>query len=350
MARNRAFLHIGLAKTGTKSIQFALARRRSRLLQGGWIFPTQGTTTNRSGHHALAWRLQGDSHLHPALRRFDLDAFKQLVANSAEQNLIVSSEELAALSREADIRALLDIFQTHDVFVIAYIREQAEFMNSFYAQILEELDYTQTIDQFVAKEIDSFNYGRWLSNWKEILGHRFIVRPFDPMEFPSGDVVHDFAQVLGIEDLLKPLSGIRENTHNNPLQTAVLLGFSRLLADRGEHWERYSPKHRQLRAVVTSILEDPELKSQETYWGLDAELVARIRDHYAESNREFFLSTLGRTFEFSSHRSHRKQQSVCYEDLPQELRTKLERKLLEALSNNESSAEAAPANLSASEQ
>ena len=58
-ATNRAhriiWLHIGVHKTGTTSIQTALARHRDLLRTHGVYVPKAGTVDRCSGHHAIAW-------------------------------------------------------------------------------------------------------------------------------------------------------------------------------------------------------------------------------------------------------------------------------------------------------
>ena len=140
MGRKRAFIHIGLAKTGTKSIQFALAQRRSKLERAGWIYPRQGTTTNRSGHHGFAWYLGQATHEHPGLKRFDIAAFNAAVASANDKNIIISSEGLSALSSsEEGIRSLVEHFPDHEIVVVTYVREQADLVNSRYGEILSDL-------------------------------------------------------------------------------------------------------------------------------------------------------------------------------------------------------------------
>ena len=336
MAQNCAFIHIGLAKTGTKSIQFALAQRRGKLDRAGWFYPNEGTTTNRSGHHGLAWYLQRASHRHPALQKFDAAAFKSAIAAASNRNVIISSEELGSISNDATaVQSLLAMFPAHEVFVVVYVREQAELINSLYAQLLKDLGYPDEIGKFAARTLalDRFNYSTLLNNWKRFLGKRLIVRPFDARELRMGDVVSDFAALLGIEDVLKPLPNERMNTQYNPLQVAVLIGLARLLARRGERWEALSDRHRHIRRLVADILEDSELAMPESYWGLGPVAVRNVRDHYSASNSAFFLGTLGRTFEFSAIEKKKRRNVVAYSHLPTELRKRLEARLIEGLTS-----------------
>ena len=335
MESKRAFIHIGLAKTGTKSIQFALAQRRSKLSQAGWVFPLEGTSSNRGGHHGLAWHLQGASHQHPALRRFDVCSFRCAIAAAAGQNIVISSEELSLLRDESAIRSLLSLFPTHEVYVVAYVREQAELLNSLYVETLELLDCLETVGGFVARDlsVDGQNYQRIFRVWRNLLGRRLVVRPFDPDELRGGDVVKDFAALLEIEEALHPLPIDHKNVRLNPLQVASLLGFAQNLVTSGQTWSLFSERHRHLRTLIADILNDPDLAMAESYWGIGAVWVQRIREHYRASNAAFFAEVTGAPFCFSAARRVKRRNAVAYRTLAADLRTRLERKLLDGLQN-----------------
>jgi hypothetical protein len=333
MERKRAFIHIGLAKTGTKSIQLALAQRRSKLARAGWVFPKEGST-NRSGHHGFAWYLEGATHQHPGLQRFDLATFKAAIVASDDKNIIISSEGLSALSaNEKRIRSLLSYFPNHDVVAIAYVREQAQLVNSFYGEFLSNLADPGPIEAFATRALqqDLYNYLRYFRLWKMLLGKNLIVRPYDLAELKDGDIVEDFAQLLEIGPALKPYPIDRQNTGNNVLQVAVLIGLIRRLSDMKQHWEPYSPKHRHLKAVVTGILSDPDLQGAEPYWGLDSTWAQQLRQHYKETNEAFFLEMLQRKFEFGAVGTPRRYNAITYQDLAPGLRTRLEDMLIAGL-------------------
>lgn len=332
MAFKRVFIHIGLAKTGTKSIQFALARRRRKLARSGWVYPVEGTTNSRSGHHAFAWFIQGATHDHPGLKRFDILAFRAAVAAAKDQNLIISSETLSVFSRHEDcIHRLLGHFPDHEVTVIAYAREQADLVNSRYGEILSDLTDPGPIDVFAARlqEGDILNYPRYFSIWKQVLGSRLIVRPFDPAEFEGGNLIVDFAHLLQIAPILAPYPSEHINAGYNVLQAAMLIGLVRHLSQGPRRWERHSDLHRQLRRTVAGILTDPALQDAESYWGLSAERTGGIRDHFRESNAAFFSAALGKTFEFSATHRLRRCNALAYEDLPLALRQRAEQLLQE---------------------
>lgn len=336
MTRMRAVIHIGLAKTGTKSVQFAFAQRRSKLMRAGWLFPREGTTNNRSGHHGLAWYLQGASHHHPALRTFDPVAFGEMISAAGDCNLLISSEGLSTLAAdETAIQSLLDLFGNHDVTVIAYVREQSELLNSYYAQILKDLTYPGSMHEFLDRTMagDQFNYVKLFRPWRRTMGSRLIVRPFERQELQGGDVVTDIAGLLGVDDAIRPLPKDRKNEKASPLQVAVLTGIITMLADSGETWGPYSARHRHLRKVVADILGDPELSSGDAYWGMDPDWADRVRAHYAASNAHFFSEILGRHFTFSAATRHRQCNAVTYGELSQGLRRKIEDRLRDGLAS-----------------
>ena len=54
----RIFLHIGLHKTGSTTIQAFLKKNQSILLEHGYFFPQTGLRNEYyGGHHNLAWLL-----------------------------------------------------------------------------------------------------------------------------------------------------------------------------------------------------------------------------------------------------------------------------------------------------
>jgi hypothetical protein len=268
------------------------------------------------------------------LKRFDVAAFKTAIVSAENKNIVISSEGLSALSnKEQRIQSLLEYFPNHEVVVIAYVREQADLINSRYGEILGNLNDPGSVDDFAARiqEADLFNYPRFFRIWKRLLGPNLIVRPFDLAELKGRDIVEDFADQLQIAAILKPYPAEHKNTGNNVLQTAMLAGLVQILSESKQRWEPYSELHRRLRRTISSILDDQELQGAESYWGLSAERTKSLRDHYRESNATFFSEWLGKPFEFSSVSRQRRCNAIAYGDLPAALRNRSERILMRAL-------------------
>lgn len=309
--RRCAVIHIGMPKTGTKSIQFALAQRRSKLAKAGWRYPLSGTTFNRGGHHALAWYLSGEKFDEPSLSRFTSIAFESEISDNLD--IIVSSEVFFYFGQREDlIRSLLSLFAGREVFVVVYLREQADFLNSMYVETLKDLYFGGSIGFFAEHrlQVDCDNYHELLRKWRELLNDRLIVRPF------GGNSVQDFSGLLGIDAVLQPLPTERRNQVKTIAQVAVLIQFIRTLKTRGESWEHMSERHRHFRKLASKLLDDCELKSYEPYWGLGAARVRSIRDRYREAN-----ATLG--LAFSNIDEIPKRNAIVFSDLPMALRQRM---------------------------
>lgn len=126
----RLWLHAGLHKTGTTSLQSFLAERRDQLASRSLLYVRAGTNQYLDGNHNIAWELTGD-------RRFELDTG---VLEEAAQEIddfdgdaILSSEDFESLlHRPAGFDPLLrhELLRGHQVCVVVYLRNQAEYLAS----------------------------------------------------------------------------------------------------------------------------------------------------------------------------------------------------------------------------
>jgi hypothetical protein len=55
------FLHIGVYKTGSSSIQWALYSQRAALAERGYLYPASGVVPALFGHHNIAAEIVGTS-------------------------------------------------------------------------------------------------------------------------------------------------------------------------------------------------------------------------------------------------------------------------------------------------
>jgi hypothetical protein len=115
-------LHIGLHKTGTSSLQFALFQLRNELQQLGWSYPGLNGSL---AHHQLRRDL--------AMQKTSgvVSKFREYVLNSGFQNFIISSEGFDVFTPD-QIRATRDFFKGLglETKVIYFIRNQADMLES----------------------------------------------------------------------------------------------------------------------------------------------------------------------------------------------------------------------------
>ena len=125
------YLHVGLAKTGTTSIQNALQKRKAALAEQGVLFPGDRHHDQRlAAYDLLGRRIQGeDTDRVPG-------AFRRLVEeiDGYDGRSVVVSEELLALARPAQVRRLARALRAHRLFVVVGVRDLSRTLVSAWQQ------------------------------------------------------------------------------------------------------------------------------------------------------------------------------------------------------------------------
>lgn len=190
-----ALIHIGTRKTGTTSIQEALANAGRHLGTVG--YPLVGS--DRDQNRIISLYLAHDElpitwkDLDPSLNRcFNRVFFEQL---NLRREVVISAEALSAWFQPASIRRLRLDFEKAGFSrfcIVLYIRDPADYYLSYTQQMLKS-----TFDCAPAGEhpgIFRYQFRRIAETWEEIFPGNLIVR-----KYPScadGDVVRDFADIL----------------------------------------------------------------------------------------------------------------------------------------------------------
>ncbi len=220
----KLYLHIGIPKTGSTSIQHFLQKNTHPLSrQGVAIFPpvgsamSPGTIAAAVGNpHVLSLYADAphfpDTPPDPAHLAVEL---KKLLGGRPEKATVLSWEAIPYFFMEREDMSRLAEF-LHSVFdeveVVVYLRRQDAFHTSFYAQNLYNgRVFTDPDRPFSFEDVDQvfsmgipgtllywFDYARLLDHWSEGFGKENItVRPFERGQLVDGDVVADFLSQLG---------------------------------------------------------------------------------------------------------------------------------------------------------
>lgn len=182
------FVHIGIGKTGTTSIQATLYRNRERMRELGFLYPQSG--------------LIGQAHygfFDPQLQEITEFSFTDLAAEQAEagcRDTIVSCESLSYAAP-----AVIDRFrqafgaQTRIVF---YAREQRDLISSTFMQwVREGWEHRGDIEEFWREHRDSFDFMNLIEPWAERFGRDNIRAHLYDKRVTRGDVVGHFMNVVG---------------------------------------------------------------------------------------------------------------------------------------------------------
>lgn len=199
-------LHIGIAKTGTTSIQAGLAKNASQLEQAGFFYPCRSAApyVQHAQHVPLVAGMCGHDiwWLQPHKRNTVDRALPELLIDieaSPAQTVILSSEAFSETrvitpQKVHSIRKQLENFK---VRIIAYVRRQDHYLLSQYQQNIKSGSIAPlNFENF--NEMRGLHFRDRLQSWREAFGKKnMTIRPFDPRFWKSNDPFLDFLETIG---------------------------------------------------------------------------------------------------------------------------------------------------------
>lgn len=209
------YLHVGVGKTGTTTLQVFLENHRKELARHGLTVAAAPKSRN---HRALAMyaldynvidnaRKAKRLTTSEAIADFRADLRERVAAESAtlsaDATIVFTSEQLTRVSRPSEfarLKDLLALYGTHEIKIIAYLRRQDQYYASSYSQYIkggQDLDMRPS-GKLVAESV--YDYLAFLNGWAESFGdENLIVRVFERSQLKDGDVIADFFEALNIE-------------------------------------------------------------------------------------------------------------------------------------------------------
>lgn len=225
------WIHIGLVKTGTSTLQNFMAANADLLAGKGFYYPTQGPNggPRYSTHYFLAHELRG-------LARHNARAgsWQQLIdwqRAHPEQNLILSAESFQHLHAHPRlIRQLQTRLAGLDVRIVVYLRRQAELVSSWYVQKLKSGKTDLSFAEFAEKQREVLQFSRLLQPWNVFGRENIVLRVFERGQFVNGDLIDDFLSVFGLpaastDPAYRSIDRVNESP--GPLSLALLEMFYR---------------------------------------------------------------------------------------------------------------------------
>jgi hypothetical protein len=203
------FLHIGIHKTGTSAIQNVCIENHRELLQAGILFPKAGFT-RKGGLHATA--TSGHSGLIGFLNAPNApdvpppgQALLRRIESGSWNRLVLSSELLSQPDNRGAVECIAWFRQRgFEVKLIAYLRRQDRWLDSFYRERLEwkppKYRDARSIDEFWRAEGDAWlNYEERIGHWVAAVGRDHAqIRSYEDVQ-NAGGVVGDFLAIIGAE-------------------------------------------------------------------------------------------------------------------------------------------------------
>jgi hypothetical protein len=215
----KLYIHIGVHKTGSTSLQNKLLENSYALLNSNAFYISTTGIFNKI----------------PALKSYDeniVDYAKQTLLGRIKQfkyidTFITSSENLSGDTstgyKNSDLMAnmLFDVASSLgiEVYIIAYIRRQDRFVESYYSHIVESGCVVPRFEKFVLG-IDSewFNWNRVIGSYENMFGKdRVIVRNYDHVT-KNGGVLKDFCKIVNIPEIPNVMLNVSSSPASVELQ------------------------------------------------------------------------------------------------------------------------------------
>ncbi|TDL81571.1 hypothetical protein E2L08_05485 [Palleronia sediminis] len=186
-AARRLIFHVGDNKTGSTSIQNALAMGRVTTPGTTLIYPIRDDQLNHN-------------HLRPQVEKGGAQDRLEWVRSQMDAHdagLCILSGEVFEATPPRQLRAAID---THlagwadEIRIIAYVRPHAARLLSSYAEQIKIGWYRKGLDEFIARALDNprFHYADRFGKWRRVFGDAFELRPMIRERLRNGSVIDDF--------------------------------------------------------------------------------------------------------------------------------------------------------------
>ncbi len=216
----KCFIHIGMEKTGTTTIQNFFSCNRNLLLKNGILYPlSPGRTLQSSINHIKLTACILEANKNDSLQKmFNLKSpqdvlrfrnkFKQDLKHelnkTTAKTVIFSNENCSSrLTTKEEINSLknllIDFFD--DIQIIIYLRRQDEFLMSSYSTKVkcgsETQDFSLPGEELIRRRYDYWNI---IKKWESIFcKENIIVKIFEREQMLNGDLLDDFTSIVGLQ-------------------------------------------------------------------------------------------------------------------------------------------------------
>lgn len=189
----RYILHIGLPKTGSTSLQVALAANREVLRRHGLTYPETGIGgANQAKHIGLSMVLNGAAPGDVGMTEDWIERFRTETAGT--DTCILSSESFSRLEKPEVVTSLIPRDRT---LVVMYVREPVMQIASFYKERVRVANMTMSFREFA---------GYWhppyfsvAEKWASVFGKENILIRLNRRDDGPWNIVSDFANLIGME-------------------------------------------------------------------------------------------------------------------------------------------------------
>jgi hypothetical protein len=216
------YVHIGLHKTGTSTIQRFFRLNNALTERHGLVFPDLGFGGRTHGGVIAALRQieAGDASGEAVFEAIDR------LADQGGRSYLLSTENFELMSPGRIELFAERIRRRHDVRILAYVRDLTRLMSSVYAQRTKKGRNLRDIDGFfdLTQDWRRFRFSDVIARWGDLFGWQNVrVRALDRAALVGGDLIADMVDAVGLPAsvLAEALPGTRETFNASPPWEAV---------------------------------------------------------------------------------------------------------------------------------
>ncbi len=197
------YLHIGLNKTGTSTLQGFFAHHRDRLAAEGILYPQAGLrgTAHYDLSAALGFNRWGDPPSPERIRQLG-EQLRAEIQRIQPRKILISSEMFVL---PGEIERVRHFFADCEVYVVIYLRRHDNWWISAYNQSVRAVDHPgwapgfRNYLDFQRRNPNRWylNYRRFVDAWAAVFGHTsIVVRPYERLQ-NQPSLLHDFLRAMG---------------------------------------------------------------------------------------------------------------------------------------------------------
>lgn len=228
-SKKRVFLHIGLHKTGTSTLQAWLRERSEVLARHGILYPETGRFRGGTGgaHHLLAIPGQPILQLHhrrpQGIDRARWRVLRQEIEDRGLPSTLISSEAFSRMTPETIEQVLVEL-EGFDVQVITFVRHPRSWIPSWYRQKVRTGQCLESLRQWVCHAALPLRPEWMIGNWERILGQDCVsVHSMEAAIERPGGVEQTLIEALGLGNNFQDFLPLMRRRNRTPDDDRVRL-------------------------------------------------------------------------------------------------------------------------------
>jgi hypothetical protein len=280
------YIHIGVHKTASSTIQVGLSNNRGLLAENDWLYPKKGALS-RIAHHNVVFQIRNDRRYNP--RAGDFEDLISEIKRTKKQNVIVSSEDFS-LCNLSEVEFISNQLRSlGPLRVIVYLRRQDEWLNSRWAQLVKNGRYSDDFESSLKQGIVEADFYNRLQPWAEVLGkENIIVRVLERNQLED-HVCIDFLRSCGFQKIKDFIIPENQNVSPSMKTIEVIRYFVGQIKDTKVERRYIDKSVRLIRRYADDHGWNDERPNK-----ISPEIHELIMEQFVDSNRKIAQEYLGR--------------------------------------------------------